>query len=77
MRNGYRHPVAGTILMALVFALLVIFFVSTRSIAPFGRSVALMLGAAIGAATAATLVLFALRRTGVHRLADVRTWPQH
>ncbi len=77
MRNGYRHPVAGTILMALVFALLLIFFVSTRSIAPFGRSVALMLGAAIGAATLVTLVLFALRRTGVHRLGDVRTWPQH
>ncbi len=77
MRNGYRHPVAGTILMALVFALLLIFFVSTRSIAPFGRSVALMFGAAIGAATLVTLVLFALRRAGVHRLGDVRTWPQH
>ncbi len=77
MRNGYRHPLAGTILMALVFALLIIFFVTTRSIAPFGRSVALMLGAAIGAATIVTLVRFALRRTGAHRLAEVRTWPQH
>ncbi len=77
MRNGYRHPVAGIVLMVLLFGLIAVFFVMTGNIAPFGRGVALILAAAIVAAGLVTLILTALRRAGVHRLAEVRTWPQN
>ncbi len=76
MRNGYRHPLAGTVLMALLFGLIGIVFVMTGSIVPFGRAVLLVFVAGIAAAAIATLIRFALRRTGVHRLAEIRTWPQ-
>ncbi len=77
MRNGYRHPLAGTVLMALLFALIgVVVFVMTGSIVPFGSAVLLIFVAGIATAAIATLIRFALRRTGVHRLAEVRTWPQ-
>ncbi len=76
MRNGYRHPLAGTVLMAILFGLIGIVFVMTGSIVPFGRAVLLIFVAGVAAAGAATLIRCALRRTGAHRLAEVRTWPQ-
>ncbi len=76
MRNGYRHPVAGIVLMVLLFGLIAIVFTMTNSIAPFGRAVLLLFAAASVAATVTVLILFGLRRAGVQRLAEVRTWPQ-
>ncbi len=77
MRNGYRHPLAGTILMVLLFALIVMFFVMTGNIASFGRAlIVIFVAAAAVAAAVVMLILWALRRAGVHRLAEVRTWPQ-
>ncbi len=77
MRNGYRHPLAGIILMGLVFGLIAVFFVITGNIVPFARGVAMLLGGAAAAASGIMLILFALGRTGVDRLAEVRTWPQN
>ncbi len=76
MRNGYRHPLAGTVLMTLLFGLIGVVFLMTGSIVPFARAVVLVLVTAAIAATATVLILFALRRAGVHRLAAIRTWPQ-
>lgn len=76
MRNGYRHPAAGIVLMGLVFGLITVVFVITESIVPFAGAVAMLLGGAAAAASGVMLILFALGRTGVHRLAEVRTWPQ-
>ncbi len=76
MRNGYRHPVAAIVVMILVFALIAAFFGMTGNVAPFARAVLLMFAAGGVAATIVILILFGLRRAGVQRLAQVRTWPQ-
>ncbi len=77
MCNGYRHPLAGIVLMILLVALMVGFFVMSGNIASFGRAVGLRFATAAVAAGVVLLILFALRRAGVHRLADVQTWPQN
>ncbi len=77
MRNGYRHPVTAIVLMVLVFGLIAMVFAMTGGIAPFGRAILLMFAAAIVVATLTVLILFALRRAGVQRLAEVRTWPRN
>lgn len=76
MRNSYRHPLAGILLMALLFALIAALFVMNGSIFSFARAVVVMFAAATAAATIVMLILVALRRAGVHRLAEVQTWPQ-
>ncbi len=76
MRNNYRHPVAGIFLMVLILAAIAGLFVMLGSIAPFGQALVLVIASSGVIAGAVMLILSALRRTGVHRLAEVRTWPQ-
>ncbi len=62
--------------MSLVLALIVTFFVLTQTIAPFGQAIILIVVGGLAGATLVVLALFALRRAGVHRFAEVRTWPR-
>ena len=77
MRNGYRHPLAGIVIMVLLFAVIALFFTMTGNLAPFGRGVLMLISTAGLGACVVVLLLFALHRAGTQRLEQVRTWPQN
>ncbi len=76
MRNGYRHPVASIVMMVLSFLGIALMLGRTGILVPIGSAVVLILAftALIGVLVYA--LLFALHRSGTHRLANVRTWTQ-
>ncbi len=76
MRASYRHPVAGIVLMALTLAVIAVILTDVGAIVPLGGAIVLLCATASAIGVIIWAILFALRRSGVHRLSQVRTWKQ-
>lgn len=83
MRNGFRYPRVVAPMMLLIFAAIMLVIYKARAVqiqTDYAPDPVLLIGLALlvaGAAGAVCwLVLHGLRRSGVHRLAEVQTWPQ-
>ncbi len=77
MRATYRHPVAAIIPMALTLAMIAIILSRVGALVPLGGAIVLMFAIASAVGVMVWAILFALRRSGVHRLSEVRTWTRH
>jgi len=87
MRSEFRYPRATAPLMLVIFAAIIFAIYRARAVAlkaeisvstlpsvPLTFGAALLVAALAGAA--GWLVLYSLRRSGVHRLSEAQTWPQ-
>lgn len=72
MRNGYRFPISNILAMTLAFVVIVYILAQTGMLISLGGS--FLLGLVITALIAAIVccVLVATRRSGAHRLSDIR-----
>ena len=89
MRSEFRFPRSTVVLMLVIFLGIVLALETSRSIqlrhgagftlisvySSFWESLALGFALASAAAAIGWLVLFALRRSGMHRLSHLQTWP--
>ncbi len=83
MRSEFRYPRATAPIMTLIFVAIMLVIYKAGTVQPQAEystgyvlifAVALLVVAAVGGL--GWLVLHWLRRSGVHRLAEVQTWPQ-
>ena len=77
MRERCRYPFTAIFFMALIFAVIGVVMLKVGMLAQYGRTFLLMLVAGAVAAAVVSVVLFALRRAGVNRISELRTWPQN
>ncbi len=63
--------------MALIFGVIAVVMIKVGMLAQYGRTFILSVVAGAIAATVVSAVLLALRRAGVNRLSELRTWPQN
>ena len=77
MRNGYRFPTSNIVSMLLAFVVIVYILGRTGMLLSFGGS--FLLTFVMGALVAAIVccVLAATRRSGAHRLAEIRIPGDH
>ncbi len=77
MRERCRYPFTAIFFMALICAVIGAVMLKVGMLAQYGRTFLLMLVAGIVAAAVVSAILLVLRRAGVNRLSDLRTWPQN
>ena len=90
MRSEFRFPRSAVVLMVVIFLGIVLSLETSHAIqlrhgvglslisvySSFWKSLAIGFGLASAAAVAGWAVLFALGRSGLHRLAHLQTWPE-
>jgi hypothetical protein len=87
MRSGFRFPRSTVLLMCVILAVVLLAIGKAHTIqveyghagaAAWSMPWALVFLAALACVTVALAwgILFALRRSGLHRLSNVETWPQ-
>ncbi len=77
MRERCRYPFTAIVFMALICAVIGVVMLKVGMLAQYGRTFMIILVAGTMAAAVVTAVLLALRRAGVNRLSQLRTWPQN
>ena len=72
MRNGYRFPISNILAMSLAFAVIVYILAKNGMLTYIGVSFLLAFGITVAIAVTVCCVLVATRRSGAHRLSEVR-----
>jgi hypothetical protein len=91
MRSGFRYPTATIVLMAVIFAAVIVAIEKATSVSasmlhvnphnvikPYSlpQTIALLFGITYALGVIGWAILFALRRSGAQRLFDTEIWPQ-
>lgn len=70
-----RYPLSSLAFMVLTLGVILVVLTKAKAIIPIGGAVVVVFAGTCAVAAVAWAVLFALRRAGVHRLAQAQTWP--
>ena len=76
MRSPSRYPIAAIVLMLMICWLIGVLFLWSGALVSIGRALVLMLLLSCVIGALSWVFLYAMRRSGVHRMSQTQTWPR-